>query len=64
MTDRHTAAAKAKVAKHTASPFGLPNYEMPNFDLPNMKVPEAFRELAEHQPGLMARMSALSSLMS
>jgi phasin len=47
MTDRTTATAKAKVEKHTASPFGLPNYEMPNFDLPNMKVPEAFRELAE-----------------
>jgi phasin len=47
MTDRTTATAKAQVAKHTASPFGLPNYEMPIFDLPNMKAPEAFRELAE-----------------
>ena len=47
MSEPTTATAKAKTAKHIASPFGLPNYEMPKFDLPNMKVPEAFRELAE-----------------
>jgi len=47
MTEPTTATAKAKAAKHTASPFGLTNNEMPKFDPSNMKVPEAFRELAE-----------------
>ena len=45
MTESTT--AKAKTAKHPASPFSMPNHEMPKFDLPNVKVPEAFRELAE-----------------
>ena len=47
MTDATTGANKAKTAKHSASPFGMPNYEMPKFDLPKMEMPEAFREMAE-----------------
>ena len=39
--------SKAKTAKHSASPFGMPNYEMPKFDVPKMEMPEAFREMAE-----------------
>jgi len=43
---------KTKTAKHTTSPFGMPDYgipkfEIPKFDLPNMEMPEAFREIAE-----------------
>jgi hypothetical protein len=47
MTEATTGANKAKPAKHTASPFGMPNYEMLKFDLPKIEMPEAFRELAE-----------------
>ena len=47
MTEATTGVNKAKTAKHTASPFGVPNYEMPKFDLPKMGMPEAFREIAE-----------------
>ena len=47
MTDATTGANKTKTAKHSASPFGMPNYEMPQFDLPKMEMPEAFREMAE-----------------
>ena len=45
MTDATTGANKT--AKHSDSPFGMPNYEMPQFDLPKMEMPEAFREMAE-----------------
>jgi phasin len=47
MTEATTGANKAKPAKHTASPFGMPNYEMLKFDLPKIEMPEAFRELTE-----------------
>ena len=47
MTEATTDANKAKNSKHTASPFGMPNYTMPQFDLPKMEMPEAFREMAE-----------------
>ena len=47
MTEATTGANKAKTAKHTASPFGMPNYEMLKFDLPKIEMPEAFREMAE-----------------
>jgi len=39
MTDATTGANKT--AKHSASPFGMPNYEVPKFDLPKMEMPEA-----------------------
>ena len=42
-----TTTNQAKIAKNTASSFGLPNYEMPKLDLPTMEVPPAFRELAD-----------------
>ena len=45
MTDATTGANKT--AKHSASPFGMPNYEVPKFDLPKMEMPEAFREMTE-----------------
>ena len=47
MTEANPAATKAKTAKHTASPFDLPNYEMPKFELPKMEVPESFRGIAK-----------------
>ena len=47
MTEATIGANNAKIAKHTASPFGVPNYEMPKFDFPKMEMPEAFREMAE-----------------
>ena len=52
MTEANTGANKAKTAKHSASPFGMPDYGMPKlgmpkFDLPNMEMPEAFRDMAE-----------------
>jgi phasin len=47
MTEATTGANKAKTAKHTASSFGVHNYEMPKFDLPKMEMPDAFREMAE-----------------
>ena len=47
MTEATTGANKANTAKHTASSFGVHNYEMPNFDLPKMEMPDAFREMAE-----------------
>ena len=47
MTEATTGANKANTAKHTASPFGMPNYEMLKFDLPKIEMPEAFREMAE-----------------
>ena len=47
MTETATAATTANSAKHSASPFGLPNAEMPKFDPPRMEVPAAFREFAE-----------------
>src|SRR5208282_1579259 len=52
MTEATVGANKAKTAKHTTAPFGMPNYEMPKFDLPKMEMPkmempEAFREMAE-----------------
>ena len=47
MTEATIDANKANTAKHTTSPFGMPNYEMPKFDLPKMEMPEAFREMAE-----------------
>ena len=47
MTEATTGANKAKTAKHTASSFGVHNYEMPKFDLPKMEMPGAFREMAE-----------------
>jgi phasin len=43
----NTAAAKAKTAKHSASPSRAPNYEIPTFGLPEMEVPEDFRQMAE-----------------
>ena len=48
MTEATTGANKAKTAKHTASSFGVHNYEMPKLDLmPKMEMPGAFREMAE-----------------
>ena len=52
MTEATTGANKTQTAKHTASPFGLPDYgipkfAMPKFDLPNMEMPEALREMTE-----------------
>jgi phasin len=47
MTEATTGANNAKAAKHTASPFGVPNFEMPKFGFPKMEMPEAFREMAE-----------------
>jgi len=47
MTEATTGANKPNTAKHTASSFGVHNYEMPNFDLPKMEMPDAFREIAE-----------------
>jgi hypothetical protein len=47
MTEATTGANKAKTAKHTASSFGVHNYEMPKFDLPKMEMPDSFREMAE-----------------
>ena len=47
MTVATTGANKAETAKHTASSFGVPNYEVPKFDLPKIEMPEAFREMAE-----------------
>jgi hypothetical protein len=47
MTEATIGAKNAKTAKHTTSPFGVPNHEMPNFDMPKMEMPEAFREMAE-----------------
>ena len=48
MTEATTGANKAKTAKHTASSFGVHNYEMPKFDLmPKMEMPDAFRAMAE-----------------
>jgi len=47
-----TETTKAKITKHTASPFGMPdygftNFEIPQFNLPNMEMPEAFLEISE-----------------
>jgi phasin len=47
MTQVAADANKAKTAKVSASPFGLPGQEIPKFDLPNMEMPEAFREMTE-----------------
>ena len=47
MTEATPGANKAKTAKHTASSFGVHNYEMPKFDLPKMEMPDSFREMAE-----------------
>jgi phasin len=47
MTLATTTTNQAKIAKNTASSFGLPNYEMPKLDLPTREVPPAFRELAD-----------------
>ena len=47
MTLAATTTNQAKIAKNTASSFGLPNYEMPKLDMPKMEVPPAFRELAD-----------------
>ena len=47
MTLATTATNQAKIAKNTASSFGLPNQKMPKLDLPTMEVPPAFRELAD-----------------
>ena len=47
MTEATTGANKAETAKHTASSFGVPNYEVPKFDLPKIEMPEVFRERAE-----------------
>jgi phasin len=47
MTEATTGANKAKTAKHTASSFGVHNYEMPKFDLPKMEMPDSFRKMAE-----------------
>jgi phasin len=47
MTDIPTGTSKAKTAKHSASPFAMPNYEAPKFDLSNMEMPDVFREMAE-----------------
>ena len=52
MTETTTGANKAKTAKHSASPFGMPDYGipklgMPKFDPPKIEMPEAFREMAE-----------------
>ena len=52
MTEATTNTNKAKTAKRTASPFGMPDYGMPKlgmpkFDLPSMEMPEAFRDMAE-----------------
>jgi phasin len=46
MTETTTAATKATTAKHSASPFGVPNYKIPAFDLPKMEMPEAFSQIA------------------
>jgi hypothetical protein len=51
MTEATIGANKAKTAKDTTSPFGVPNYEMSNFDFPKMKMLEAFREIAERRSG-------------
>src|SRR5579863_3265452 len=47
MTEASIGANKAKTAKHTTSPFGMPTYGLPKFDLPKMEMPEAFRDMAE-----------------
>jgi phasin len=47
MTEAFTATTKAKSAKHSASPFDVPNYSIPTFDLPNMEIPKAFRQMSE-----------------
>ncbi len=52
MTVTTTGANKAKTAKYSASPFGMPDYGipklgMPKFDPPKIEMPEAFREMAE-----------------
>ncbi|MGO9849118.1 MAG: phasin [Methylocella sp.] len=47
MTEATTGANNAKTAKHTSSPFGMPDYGMPKFELPKMEMPEEFREMAE-----------------
>ena len=47
MTEATIGTDKAKTAKHTAPPFGVPNYEMLKSELPKMEMPEAFREMAE-----------------
>lgn len=47
MTETTTASSKAKMAKHAASSFDMPDYGIPKFDLPNMEMPEPFRGMAE-----------------
>ena len=52
MTETTTGANKPKTAKHSASPFGMPDYGipklgMPKFDPPKIEMPEAFRDMAE-----------------
>lgn len=47
MTSATAATNQAKIAKNTASPFGLPDYGIPKLDMPQMEVPPAFRELAD-----------------
>jgi len=52
MTEATTNTNKAKTAKPTASPFGMPDYGMPKlgipkFDPPKIEMPEAFRDMAE-----------------
>ena len=52
MTETTTGTNKAKTAKHSASPFGMPDYGipklgMPKFEPPKIEMPEAFRDMAE-----------------
>ncbi len=47
MTDTPTGTSTAKTAKHSASPFAMPNYEVPKFELSKMEMPDVFREMAE-----------------
>jgi phasin len=47
MAETISAATKAKTARHSATPFGVPNFEFPTIDMPKMEIPEAFREMTE-----------------
>jgi phasin len=47
MAESVGAASKAKPAKQSAAPFGMPNFEIPAFDIPKIEIPEAFRQMTE-----------------
>ena len=40
MTEATTNTNKAKTAKHTASPFGMPDYGMPKLGMPKFDLPK------------------------